>query len=70
MTRLKLNNASIKIVCLENGIIYDSLTHASKELKLNLGSLSSHLKGNIKAVKGYKFLYFDDAVDYIKSLKK
>lgn len=48
--------AGKKLLCLNNGKIYKSGRAASKELGVQTGNLSSHLKGRRASVNGYKFV--------------
>jgi len=47
----------IKILCLTNGITYDSQSDAARELNLNVGNVNSVLKGRYEHTAGYVFVY-------------
>lgn len=51
--------SSRKIVCLQNGITYDSIKEASEILKISIDSLGKHLRGKLKSAQGYDFKYVD-----------
>ena len=44
-----------KVKCLNNGIVYDSMTAAAKDLGIRQGKISDVIRGVGKSVKGYKF---------------
>lgn len=48
---------SKKVYCAELNRVFDSLTQASVELNVNLGSISSCCKGRLKTTGGYHFKY-------------
>ena len=48
---------SIRVLCHENGKIYDSITAAAKDLNLDNGTIGKCVKGKCKSVKGYHFSY-------------
>lgn len=48
-----------RIICLETGIVYPSITLASKETKTARGSLSNHLIGKNKTAGGYHWKYLE-----------
>ena len=63
-TRLKISKSlfgnqrrSEKIVCLNNGKIYNSIKEAWTELELDERSVFRVLKGEYKHTKGYRFIY-------------
>ena len=45
----------VKVKCLENGIIYDSIIECSKELNVDRRSIFRQLRGEIDKVKGFTF---------------
>lgn len=45
----------IKVLCTNNGIIYESLRFAAKELNISKTSVAYVLSGKMPSVKGYKF---------------
>lgn len=55
--------AKIKIKCLNNNVIYNSINDASRRLNLNSGSIYSVLKGRCKQIKGYSFEYIDEQTE-------
>ena len=50
----------MKIKCIENGVVYNSMKEASEELGVNDGNLSSCCSGRLKTVGGLSF----EVVDY------
>ena len=58
--KLKKNNAkSKKVICLDNGIIYESAYEAERQLNLPLRKVCLVCKKKIKTIKGYKFEYYE-----------
>lgn len=55
-----LNGNRKPVVCLDSGIIYNSMTEAAELLDLCIGNLCSVLKGNRKRVGKLRFKYLDD----------
>ena len=55
---LKIGNRR-KVKCLENGIIYDTILDASKELDLDPAHIGHVCRGERKYHKGYHFIYVD-----------
>ena len=51
--------AAKKVLCLTNGVIYDSIKKAAEELELHQTGIISVCKGKIKQTKGYKFEYYE-----------
>jgi group I intron endonuclease len=49
-----------KTIIDHNGIIYKSIISASRALNINGNSISDHLGGRIKHIRGYTFAYFED----------
>lgn len=41
-----------KVICLETGIIYDSITEAAKQTGLNINSISACVNHRLKSIKG------------------
>lgn len=56
------NNSSqkIKILCINNNKIYNSISEASAELKLFSSNIVDLLRGRRNTVKGYKFIKFNN----------
>lgn len=55
---LKYRNADslkVKIKCIQNGVIYDSITQCCNELGLSTGNVCEVLGGRRKQTKGYTF---------------
>ena len=52
------NRAKKKIICLTNGIIYQSMKDAAIELGLTIPNIINVMKGRAKATKGYSFEYY------------
>lgn len=50
---------SVKILCVNNNKIYNSIKEASIELKLTQLNISKTCKGIIENTKGYKFKYYE-----------
>lgn len=51
---------SKKVICLTNGIIYDSIKKAANELNLHESGIIMVCKGKHKQTKGYKFKYYEE----------
>lgn len=49
----------IKIICINNNIVYESIREASRKLNLYTGSICKVLKGKQNHTGGYKFRYID-----------
>lgn len=47
-----------KILCLNNNIIYDSISQCAKLLNLKASSIGNVLSGRTKYIKGYSFKYY------------
>lgn len=47
-----------KIICLNNGVVYDSMAIAAEVLNLTIPNIIAVLKGRAKATKGYAFKYY------------
>jgi len=64
-TKIKISNSlkghispkRRKIICIENNIVYNSITEASKLLNISQGNLSEFLKGKRTHVSGLHFTY-------------
>ena len=57
-TRKKMkdsNTTRIRVKCNETGECFDSIKTASIKMEIDMGNLSSHLKGFRKTVSGYTF---------------
>lgn len=50
---------SRKVLCIETGIIYNTITEASRELNLNQSNISQVCTGKRKTCGGYHFKYVD-----------
>lgn len=50
-----------KIICLNTGQIFPSITQASKELNLELSAIAKVCKGKRKFVKGFIFKYYTES---------
>lgn len=46
-----------KILCIETGVIFESLSSTARIMSLSVGNLHSHLKGKQKHVNGFTFTY-------------
>lgn len=57
---IKKNLSSKKILCIENKIIYNSISEAGRLLEINQQNISAMLRGKQKTVKGYTFKYLQD----------
>lgn len=55
------NHQKRPIICLNNGITYDSVIMAAKELGLRTGNISNVCKGRARHTGGYRFQYADKA---------
>ena len=49
-----------KILCITNGIVYDSQTQAAKELGLSRTSIIRVCKGDYFSTGGYRFKYYEE----------
>ena len=56
------NNYSFakKVICLETGEIYNSLTEAAKAVNRSTGNISDCLAGRKKTTGGYHWAYYED----------
>lgn len=52
----RLPHNAVKIKCIENNTIYNSIKKASKDLKLNADMISECIKGIRESYKGYTFI--------------
>lgn len=55
------NPNAVKVLCLNNDMLYDTITQASKELNLDGSSISKVCRGKINQTKGYKFKYVKES---------
>lgn len=46
---------SVKVKCINNNVIYNSISEAGRQLKLNTGNICKLLKGRCNNTCGYKF---------------
>ena len=53
------NHNKKSIICLENGIIYNSVQEASNKIPCDRRYLFRHLKGEVKSVKGLHYEYLN-----------
>lgn len=58
----RINPLSRKILCIQTGIVYDSLTDAAKAVGLTATEVSKVCKGKRKSRKGFSWKYFDDQI--------
>lgn len=60
-----------KIICLNNGVIYDTLHDAAKQLNIDFRHMSCVLKGKRKHTCGYSFKYYEeqDKINNLQQLK-
>ena len=49
-----------KVICLETGKVYNSMTNASKETNISLGNIQSVCLGRSKTAKGYHWRYYEE----------
>ncbi len=56
----KCKAAKRKVLCVETGIVYESITAAAKAVNCNQSAVSGALSGRLKVVKGYHWKYFED----------
>jgi len=59
MSKALTGKRLIKIFCLENKIIYNSIKEAAEILNLTVPNIVNVLKGRAKKTKGYSFKYID-----------
>jgi group I intron endonuclease len=50
-----------KVLCINNGIVYDTITQASKLLNVDGSCISKVCRGKIKQIKGYRFEYVKES---------
>ena len=50
------------IICLNTGIVYESIVDASRKLNLKCSSIVSTLKGRYKHTNGFTFNYFNGSI--------
>lgn len=62
-----IHHSSVRVINLMTGDIYNSLTDAAKELKINKTNISRCCKGKNKTSCGYVFRYIDDDNNVIPS---
>lgn len=55
--RGKNNPYAKSILCHQNGVIYETVTQAAKELNLKQGDISNVLGNRQRTTKGYSFSY-------------
>lgn len=60
---------SKKVICLETNIIYDSITLAFQETKINLSCISDCCNGRQKTAGGYHWMHYDTYLKYNKEEK-
>ncbi len=48
---------SKKVICLDTGIIYDSVKKASEQMGIKKGGIAECARGELKQTKGYRFKY-------------
>lgn len=53
----KNKSKGLKIKCVETGVIFNSITEASKEMRLDRDAIGKICKGTLKQTKGYSFIY-------------
>jgi group I intron endonuclease len=61
--KMRLVQKSKKIKCINNNTEYNSIGEAARQLNLKKNSIQAQLKGRIKKLKGYEFIF----VDFLKS---
>ena len=49
-----------KIKHIETGDLYDSISHAARELPISIQTIKNNLKGKFKSLKGYNFIEVKD----------
>jgi hypothetical protein len=59
LSEIKKDKQTIKILCLENKIIYSSIKEAAEILNLTVPNIVNVLKGRAEKTKGYSFKYID-----------
>lgn len=52
--------AKRKVLCVETGTIYESITEAARAIKCNQSAISAALSGRIQSVKSYHWKYIDE----------
>lgn len=60
-TRKKIGESNAKaIICVETGILYSSITEASKSIGVTIGAISCVLRGKSKTSGGYHWKYAEE----------
>lgn len=54
-----------KVICINNGIVYDSMTEACNDLDLNIGKVSAVCNGKRRHTKGYQFAFYEEGKEYV-----
>ena len=57
---------SKQVVCLNNNVIYHNSTLASNDLGVSRQAIQEICKGNLKSVKGLRFMYFSEYLNHSK----
>jgi DNA repair ATPase RecN len=64
-----LNSKHCKpVICLETGDVYSSATDAAEAVGVSLGSMSGHLTGKNKSVKGKHYCYLSRVSESLNSI--
>lgn len=50
---------SVEVVCLNNGQVFESISSAARQYKLNPSSISACCKNKLKKTGGFRFAYFN-----------
>lgn len=59
LARIGNTHSAKKVVCIDTGKVYNSTSHAERELKLPKGKVSAVCRGERSKTGGYKFKYLD-----------
>jgi hypothetical protein len=66
-----IGKATKSVLCLNNNIVYSSVSEAASKLGLKQGDISNVLIGNQTKTKGYKFVYEKEkSFNYVRLFSK
>ena len=68
--RIKYSKKNTKVICLETGIIYKSITNASKLTNICRGDISRCCLHQIKTANGYHWQYYKDELNLEENRKR
>lgn len=50
-----IKKLSKKVICVETGVVFDSIGAAARHASVNCGNMSRHVRGELGIVKGYHY---------------